>query len=256
MVRSMRMAMAGTFVLLAAVVVGLGPAPAAHADDVSEWLAFVNNVRAQHGAAPLQISGEESALAMQRSQTNANNGTLVHTPDLTAGVTENWTKLGENIGVGGSVAAIGNAFVNSPTHFQNIVEPRYTHIGIGVVWTTDPGTGAPTQYVTHRFIAIAGASGGGGGGGGGSGGGGSAGGGGSGGGGGGSGGGGSGGGTNNPPVTQPRPVVTQPPVTNPPVTVPPSTDPPATAPETTATPAPADSGRVSAVLDALHELDS
>jgi hypothetical protein len=235
MVRRAKLTLVGTLVLLVAATLGLGAAPAAHADDVSDWLSFVNNIRAQNGVGPLQISAEESGLAQQRSQINASNNTLVHTSDLTAGVTENWTKLGENIGVGGSTSAIGTAFVNSPSHFANLVEPRYTHIGIGVVWVTDPATGQQTQWVTHRFIAIAGAP---------------------------------SGGTNTttpggattsptPPITQaPRPKVTAPPVTTAPVTTqPPITEPSAPPPTAPPVATPADSDRVSAVLDALHQLD-
>ena len=54
-----------------------------------------------------------------------------------------WSTVGENIGKGGSVSSIFNALVASPSHFDNMVDPRFTHIGVGVfidgngvIWTT------------------------------------------------------------------------------------------------------------------------
>src|SRR5690348_734451 len=106
-------------VLLAVVVAGalvLLPARQASAEPVSDWLAWVNNLRASHGLPALQLDAEQSALAQQRAEINANNGGLAHTPSLRAGVTVNWTKLGENVGMGPGVSTIGPAFINSPEH--------------------------------------------------------------------------------------------------------------------------------------------
>jgi hypothetical protein len=250
-VRAMRL-VAAVFVALGSLLV-VAPAQPAQADPVSSWLSWVNNFRASHGVQPLLLDGQQSALAQQRAQIIASSGTLVHTPDLTAGVTENWTAMGENIGFGPDVNTIGNAFVNSPKHYANLVNPAYNRIGIGVVIDS-----SGTMWVTHRFAAIVSApSGGGGGSSGGSGN---------------SGGGGSsggGGGRTTPPPTSPP--TTRPPVTAAPMTAPTTTpttvpaDPPSGA--ATATPPgsvdPASdpqandpSTRVASVLDALHQLDA
>jgi uncharacterized protein YkwD len=68
---------------------------------------------------------------------------LAHNPDLAtelpAGV---WQRLGENVGVGATVAAIHDAFLHSPHHYENIVDPRWDQVGIGVmvrnrvIWVT------------------------------------------------------------------------------------------------------------------------
>ncbi|HEX2420762.1 MAG TPA: CAP domain-containing protein [Acidimicrobiia bacterium] len=43
-----------------------------------------------------------------------------------------WTIVGENIGAGGNVAGIFGALVNSPLHYNNMVEARFTAVGVGV----------------------------------------------------------------------------------------------------------------------------
>ncbi|HUO45496.1 MAG TPA: CAP domain-containing protein [Acidimicrobiia bacterium] len=57
--------------------------------------------------------------------------------------TTSWSTIGENIGKGGSVGSIFNALVSSPSHYNNMVNPAFTHVGVGVyvepngtIWTT------------------------------------------------------------------------------------------------------------------------
>ena len=121
---------------------------AVHAQSAGEWLGLINGLRASRGLAPLQVSGEQTGLAQQRAEINAANNQLAHTPSLPAGVSENWTNLGENVGAGGSVDTIWNAFLSSPRHFANLTNPGFTHIGIGVA------SNGSTQYVVHRFMAL------------------------------------------------------------------------------------------------------
>ena len=54
-----------------------------------------------------------------------------------------WTIVGENIAAGGTVSGLFNALVNSPGHYKNMVESRFTALGVGVyvdpsgkIWTT------------------------------------------------------------------------------------------------------------------------
>ena len=42
------------------------------------------------------------------------NGGISHNPDFSNEVQAYWMKLGENVGVGGDVQSLMNAFVNSP----------------------------------------------------------------------------------------------------------------------------------------------
>jgi hypothetical protein len=137
--------------LLVAGVLVVLPAGAAHADPAGDWLSWVNNLRASNGLAGLQYDAELSGLAQQRSAINAANKTLVHTGSLSAGVTSGWTRLAENIGEGSGIGDIGPAFVNSAAHRANLLNPAFTHVGIGV---TIDDTG--TMWVTQRFMAASG----------------------------------------------------------------------------------------------------
>lgn len=218
--------------LLAATLAVLAPGPTAHADVVTDWLGKVNGLRSSLGLVPLQLDAEESALAQRRAEINAQNDVLAHEPDLTAGVTENWVKLGENVGTGPSVDPIWDAFVHSPKHYANLADPAFTHIGIGVAYN------GAKQYVTHRFLALAPAgppaAGGGGSGGSGS-----------------SISSGTGGAPRAPVTTAPRPTTTV--TTAPPPA--PTTSEPVPATDAVASPAVAAPASVGALLDALHRLD-
>ena len=53
-----------------------------------------------------------------------------------------WTVVGENIGYGPSVNSIFSALVASPGHYKNMVDPRFTAVGVGAyvdasgrIWT-------------------------------------------------------------------------------------------------------------------------
>ena len=62
-----------------------------------------------------------------------------------------WTKLGENVGVGYDVDGLMQAFVNSPAHYANLVDPDWTHVGVGVTCGADG-----RMYTTHDFMALGG----------------------------------------------------------------------------------------------------
>jgi len=67
---------------------------------------------------------------------------LSHNPNLASQVS-NWRTLGENVGTGGDVASIEAALEASPHHFENMVDPAFSYVGIGVVeaggaiWVTE-----------------------------------------------------------------------------------------------------------------------
>ena len=213
-------------VLLAATFFAAVPATPAGADDVSDWLSTINGFRSANGLAPLQYDGQLSGLAFQQAQANANSGRLAHTPNLAAGVSANWSKLGENVGMGLSTPIIWDAFLNSAPHRANLLDPAFTHIGIGVV------TGGNSQWVTHRFMAV-GAS--------------------------------APAPAPQPqpepqpqPQPQPRPVPppTQPRVTTPAPTVPPTVPVTVPEPEPVVVPAAAEPDRSAAMLDALHRFEA
>jgi hypothetical protein len=135
------------------------PAAAAANGDVGDDLGRINATRAAAGVAPLVLDAELSGLAEAWAQQLADWQRLQHASDLSIGVTQPWKKLGENVGRGGSTASIYPAFVASPTHYANIVDPTFTRIGIGVVYGSDG-----KQYTVQRYLAPPGGAGGAGGG--------------------------------------------------------------------------------------------
>jgi hypothetical protein len=111
-------------------------ATAAHADPGSEeaqFLALTNQLRVQHGLNPLASYGGLVSIARTWSGNMAAAGNISHNMNLPNQVSGPWTKLGENVGVGSTVDSIQNAFVASPHHYENLVDPVFNYVGIGVV---------------------------------------------------------------------------------------------------------------------------
>jgi hypothetical protein len=140
--------------VLLAVIGVVGPlAGTAHADQASEEAAFVakiNDLRASKGLGQLSVDGNLTSIARDWSAKMANDGGISHNPVLKDLVTGNWSKLGENVGMGPAIDSLFTAFVNSPHHYANLVDPAFTHVGVGVVWR------GSTMYTSHEFMTLRG----------------------------------------------------------------------------------------------------
>ncbi len=127
------------------------PAHAGTTQDEADFVELINNLRVSKGLAPLQVDGELTAASRSWAQTMSTQDKLYHAPDISAGVTSNWKALGENVGVSTShdTASLFEAFVQSPLHYKNLIDPRFTHVGVGVVY-------APSgkMWTTHRFMQL------------------------------------------------------------------------------------------------------
>ncbi len=138
--------------LIASMLVILAPLSAnsasAQATEEASFVAAINNVRSSAGLPALTIHGELTSLSRTWAQNMANAGQISHASPISAGLTAPWLKLGENVGVGPSVTALMDAFVASPGHYANLVDPEFTHVGVGVVWVGD------VMYTTHRFMKL------------------------------------------------------------------------------------------------------
>ena len=104
-----------------------------------------NVQRANNGVAPLVIDAQLVNLARQRSQTMANTSCFSHTTcgptafDLMGGIGYVFQIAGENIARNNyadaeTVSVAMNGFMNSSGHRANILETRYTKVGIGVAF--------------------------------------------------------------------------------------------------------------------------
>jgi hypothetical protein len=138
----------GALLLLPAVsAVVARPAFADSGSEESQFLALTNQLRAQHGLGQLATNGQLTSIARTWSANMAAAGGISHNMNLPNQVSVYWTKLGENVGTGWDVPSIQTAFINSPHHYENLVDPTYNYVGIGVV---DSGG---KIYVTVDFMA-------------------------------------------------------------------------------------------------------
>jgi len=119
--------------------------PAAANSDEDYFIAKINSIRASRGLGTLAVDGQLTAVARSWSQHMAADGTLQHNPNLGSQVS-GWRTLGENVGTGPSDDSIEAAFENSPHHFENMVDPNYNYIGVGVVQDSNG-----TYWVTEDF---------------------------------------------------------------------------------------------------------
>jgi uncharacterized protein YkwD len=72
---------------------------------------------------------------------------LSHNPSLTQDVKLPWTALGENVACSASDAkATHQAFMDSPAHRRNILDPKFDSVGVAVVTT------GATMFVTEVFM--------------------------------------------------------------------------------------------------------
>jgi uncharacterized protein YkwD len=122
----------------------------------SEMLARIDAERAAVGAGPLVLCGTLMAAAQAHAEDQANHATMSHTGSdgssmvdraVAAGYT-GWTALGENVAYGyPTVDAVMAAWLASPGHRANLLNPAFVHVGLGqaadtaerLAWTQDFG---------------------------------------------------------------------------------------------------------------------
>ncbi|HEV3225365.1 MAG TPA: CAP domain-containing protein, partial [Acidimicrobiales bacterium] len=109
----------------------------------------INSLRESHGLAPLQVHVQVTGVARRWTDRMAGAGQISHNPNLANDVQGNWTKLGENVGVGRDVDGLMRAFINSPAHYANLVDPSFNYVGVGVTFAPDGHL-----FTTHDFMAL------------------------------------------------------------------------------------------------------
>jgi hypothetical protein len=155
-----RRAVAAMASATAAVVLGSMVVPAS-AGAAGNFVSDVNAARGAAGLPPLAVSSDLAAAATRQANAMAQSATLFHTPNLSSAVCC-WASLGENVGMGQSIASIHAAFMASPAHRDNILSSSYTQIGVGyavdargLLWVSEifrrpNGTPAPAPRVIVR----------------------------------------------------------------------------------------------------------
>ena len=137
-----------TLLVVVLALVGLVAASAA-ADSGSEqgFLSAINSTRASAGLGSLKMDGGLQSHARKHTADMIAANDLYHSSsgELRGAAGSGWSKLGENVGRGGSVSSLHRAFLDSPSHRANILGD-YNYVGIGT------GTRDGVLYVTVVFM--------------------------------------------------------------------------------------------------------
>ena len=115
----------------------------------ADFVARINAVRSSKGLGPLAVHPELVDVARAWATRMAEADEISHNPDLAEQVRADWQKLGENVGVGMTVPKLHDAFVRSPTHYRNLIDPDFTHVGVAVVLGRDGAI-----FTTHQFMKL------------------------------------------------------------------------------------------------------
>lgn len=128
--------------------------PIGVASEEARFVELINELRRSEGLGELEVDVELVAGAHGWTEQLIADGGLSHAADLSVGVSSYWLKLGENVGVApeGEIEALFAAFVASPTHYANLVDPAFTHVGVAV--HHDGGR----MWTTHRFMHLEGSA--------------------------------------------------------------------------------------------------
>ncbi len=145
--KKIRIAMGAGLASVMALTVVPEPAFADTGSDEASFVAKLNGLRASKGLRQLGVNGGLTNMARGWSSQMASRGTISHNPNLASQAPSNWVRVGENVGMGQSVDSLHNAFVNSPSHYANMVNGYYDSVGVGVVHS------GGTIFVTFNFMA-------------------------------------------------------------------------------------------------------
>lgn len=104
-----------------------------------EILRLVNVERRRVNARPLVLNDKLTAAAQRHAQDMATSRRMSHTGSDGSTMRSridatqyNWSTIGENVAMGQpTAAAVMAAWMNSPGHRQNILNPAFTELGVG-----------------------------------------------------------------------------------------------------------------------------
>lgn len=107
--------------------------------DEQEMVRLVNEARAENNVKPLEVDFKLSNVARVKSQDMINNNYFDHNSptygspfDMMKSFKVNFSQAGENIAGNQTVQAAHTSLMNSPGHRKNILNPNFTHIGVGI----------------------------------------------------------------------------------------------------------------------------
>lgn len=117
--------------------------------DRAAVLDSVNASRAAAGLAPV-VENVTLDLKADRWAQHMRDVCEISHSVLREGAPANWKKLGENVGRGGTIQVVHDAYMNSPGHRANILDPAFNQMGAAAVW--GDCNGARTVFTVHVFM--------------------------------------------------------------------------------------------------------
>jgi uncharacterized protein YkwD len=105
--------------------------------DARAFVALINEIRRAHHLKPLRLRGDLTSIAARWSARMAAIQKISHNKKFRYQIS-GWWLLGENVGwTNASVEYLHRAFLASPEHRRNILDPRFTAIGVGETVSKD-----------------------------------------------------------------------------------------------------------------------
>lgn len=96
----------------------------------SEVLTELNADRKANRLSSLPTQADAQRKAQAWAEKLARENKLYHST-LSDGIKVRWCSLGENVGYGGSIAAIEDAYMRSAGHRANILSTKWNGVGVG-----------------------------------------------------------------------------------------------------------------------------
>lgn len=103
------------------------------AADRQSVIDLINSTRRSNGRSTLTVDPTLNHKADDWAKYLRDSCTLKHSR-LSDGAPPQWIKLGENVGYGGSIAAVHDAYLKSSSHKANIVDSAFNRVGAAAVW--------------------------------------------------------------------------------------------------------------------------
>ena len=116
------------------------------ASDIQTILNQTNAYRKAHGLPALKAHTTLNTVSTNWSKAMASKKVMSHNPNTGKQIPAKWKAWGENVAVGYTAATVTKAWYNSPGHKANMLNKRFTHIGIGIAYDTNG-----RAYFTQTF---------------------------------------------------------------------------------------------------------
>ena len=131
-------------------------------NDEKTMLELLNETRTEHSLSVLKIDLEMTELAREHSEEMVNLNYFDHTSPISGDLVEridakdftDWKIAGENLAAAPTSRIAFKALMDSPEHRKNILNPEFTHIGIGTASSKLYGKMFTQEFVGKEQAAV------------------------------------------------------------------------------------------------------